>query len=291
MRKSLQFSTVSMLGVALLFASCATKPQAPAPSPASPAKVAKQRTILAKVPVLIKQTAYYSDGLVDEYFVFKLDGDKKNVVEKATFDPSRPDPIERVVPEYKDGRLVTESVYDSDAKLRSRRELGYDASGRLVTERVLDATGKPQSSSAYAYDGQGRKAEWKVLDPSGGVKAVSSYSYNKDNLVGVAMKDSGLKLTGSLVLDYASGLLVKRSYLGPDGGLQKFESYSYAGGRLASLENRRADGSLESKVTYEYGPIGELVKASEFNSSGALKGYSAYEYVVRQDSSVETYYE
>ncbi len=259
--------------------------------PAVAAKVAKQRTVVTKVPVLVKETSFYPDGLVDEYITYKLDAANKNVVEKATFDPSRPDPIERAVPEYKDGRLAAESIFDSDGKLRSRRELGYDASGRLVSERVLDANGKVQSSSAYAYDGQGRKVEWRVLDASGSVRAVSAYTYDKNDLIGVAMKDSGGMLSGSIKMEYADGLLSKRSYLGPDGALQKFESYSYAGGKAASLENHRADASLASRVTYEYGPNGELVKSSEFDSSGALKGYSSYEYVVREDSGVETYYE
>jgi YD repeat-containing protein len=286
MTRSLKFSAATLLGAALLFGSCATKGAAPSKMPAEPAKPAKPSTAVAKVPVLVKETSFYPDGLVDEYVAYKLDATDKNVVEKATFDPARPDPVERAVPEYKDGRLVAESIYDSDSKLRSRRDLGYDASGRLVSERVLDANGKVTSSSAYAYDGQGRKAEWRVLDSSGGIKAVSAYSYDRGALVGVAMKDSGGRLSGSIKMEYADGLLAKRSYLGPDGALQKYESYSYAGGRVTELENRRADASLASKATYEYGPIGELVKSSEFDSSGALKGYSTYEYIVREDSGV-----
>jgi hypothetical protein len=105
------------------------------------------------------------------------------------------------------------------------------------------------------------------------------------------MKDSGGKLSGTIRLEYAAGSLGKRSYFSPDGTLQKYEAYAYAGGRLSLLENRRFDGSLASKVAYEYGPSGELAKASEYDASGVLKGYSVYEYVVREDSGIETYYE
>ena len=188
-------------------------------------------------------------------------------------------------------RLAAESVYDSDAKLRSRRELSYDSSGRLVSERMLDAGGKPQSSSAYGYDSEGRKTEWRALDGSGAVKAISVYTYEKKDLTGVEMKDSGGKLSGTIKLEYSDGVLARRSYLGADGTLQKYEAYVYAGGRLTALENRRADGSLVSSVAYEYGPAGELAKASDYDSAGALKGYRVYEYVVREDSAVETYYE
>jgi hypothetical protein len=297
MKRSHIVQALALLSAAAVLGSCASKASVPAQMPApgaqagAPGKVAKQRTVVTKVPVLVKETSYYSDGLVDEYITYKLDDTKKNVVEKATFDPSRPDPVERVVTEYGEGRPTAESIYDSDAKLRSRRELGYDFSGRLISERMLDANGKAQSSSAYAYDAEGRKTEWKALDGSGAVKAISSYTYGGKDLTGVAIKDSGGTLSGTIKLDYADGALAKRSYFGADGTLQKYEAYLYEGGRLAALENRRADGSLASRVAYEYGSSGELAKASEYDSSGALKGYTTYEYVVREDSAVETYYE
>ena len=150
MNRSLVLPSFVSLTLALVLGSCASKPAAAvqAPPPAAgavakaSAKVAKQRTVVIKVPVLVKETSFYSDGLVDGYIVYKIDDANKRLIEKATFDPSRADPVERLVPEYKDGRLAAESVYDSDAKLRSRRELGYDASGQLVSERVLDGNGK-----------------------------------------------------------------------------------------------------------------------------------------------------
>ncbi len=299
MNRSLVLPSVVSLTLALVLGSCASKPAAAvqAPPPAAgavakdSAKVAKQRTVVVKVPVLVKETSFYSDGLVDGYIVFKMDDANKRLIEKATFDPSLADPVERLVPEYKDGRLASESVYDSSAKLRSRRELGYDASGQLVSERVLDGNGKEQSSSAYAYDAAGRKVEWRALDGSGAVKATSGYSYDGNDLIEIAMKDSGGKLLETIKLEYADGELAKRSYFGADGTLEKYEAYAYTGGKLSSLENRRADGSLASRVVDEYGPSGELAKSSEYDSSGALRGFTTYEYVVREDNTIETYYE
>jgi antitoxin component YwqK of YwqJK toxin-antitoxin module len=290
--------------VALLFASCATKapppaqasappPQAAPAQPANPtpAKVAKQRTVERKVPVLVKESSFYPDGLADEYIVYKLDDAKKNVIEKDVYDASRPDPIQRVVSDFKDGRLASESVFESDGSLRSRRDLAYDTSGLPAQETIFDAKGKPQSSSAYSYDASGRKAEWKALDASGSVKAVSDYAYGSSGLVGVEMKDSGGKPAGRIELEYADGKLAKRSYFGADGSLQKFESYAYSDGLLATVEYRGADGSLVSKTSYSYGPSGELVKAAESGPSGAPGEYTTYEYAVRVDDSVETYYE
>jgi hypothetical protein len=295
MKRFLCLWTPALLSATIILGGCATAAQPPAPAaPAAveaPAKTAKQRTVVAKVPVLVKETSFYSDGLVDQYITYRMDETNRNLIEKATFDPSRPDPLERAVPEYKDGRLIAESLYDSDATLRTRREFVYDAGGRLISERVLDAKGKAQSGSAYSWDANGRKVEWRALDGTGGVKATTSYSNGPDGLKGVEMRDAGGKVTGTIALEYAGGKLSRRSYFGADKSLQKFETYAYEGGLLAAVEFHRADGGVASRTVYAYGPLGEMVKSTEYGPSGAAKAWSAYEYVVREDSAIETYYE
>jgi antitoxin component YwqK of YwqJK toxin-antitoxin module len=279
--------------ITALFAlsSCASGPATASSSGKEPAKVAKTRTVLTKVPVLVKETVFYSDGLMDGFVLYKLDGGKKSVVEKSKYDASRAEPIERQVFEYKDGRETVESLYESDGKLRSRRELGYDSAGLLASERMVDAKGAVLSSSAYAYDKSGRKIEWRALDGSGAAKAVTTYAYAGGLLVSVEMRDSSGAVTGTIKSEYEGGKLVKRSYSGPGGEAQKAEAYSYSGSRPASLETRRSDGSLVAKTAYEYGGSGELVKATEYLPSGSVSSYTTYEYVVREDSATETYFE
>ena len=305
MKSSLFRSIVVSIAIAALALSCASKattpaasPEAPAvaeqaapAAPEAPAKVAKQRTVVTKVPVLVKESAFYSDGLADEYIVYKLDDAKKNVVEKTVYDASRSDPIQRIVSEYKDGRLAAESTYEAEGGLRSRRELSYDGAGHLVAERTLDAKGKLQSASAYGYDAADHKVEWRVLDASGTAMATSAYAYGPDGLQAVEMRDAAGKLTGRLELEYTGGKLAKRSYFGADGALMKYEACAYEGNLLAAVEYRRADGALSSKTVYAYGASGELAKASEYDSAEAAGVYSTYEYIVREDSSTETYYE
>jgi hypothetical protein len=307
--KSSQPASISVIMLAgALVAGCASKtpspvesltPPAPAPAVAAPAetpakapaKVARQRIVVTKVPVLVKESSFYSDGLPDQYVVYKLDNAKKNLIEKDSYDASRPEPVQRLVAEYRDGLLVAESVYESDGSLRSRRELSYAAAGLLAQERLLDSKGKAQSSSSYAYDASSRKTEWRAMDASGSVKATSAYAYGAQGLLDVTMKDGAGRLTGTIKLEYAGDKLAKRSYYGADGALQKYEAYVYQGGLLSALEYRRADGSLVSKTAYSYGPSGELLKAVEQDASGKAGAYTTYEYAVREDSSTETYFE
>jgi hypothetical protein len=278
----------SLLATTLLFFSlvgCATKP----PVAARPAeKAAKQRIVSIKVPVLVKESSFYADGLADEYIVYKLDDAKKSTMERDRFDASRADPIERLVVGFKEGRPAVETIYETDNKLRSRRELAYDSSGRLASDRLSDATGKAMSSSAYSYDASGRKVEWRALDGSGAVKAVTSYAYGKDGLSDVKMRDSGGALTGVIKLEYEGGKLSRRSYYGADGALQKYEAYSYALSKVTAVETRRADDSLVSRTAYEYGSLGELLKSTDYLASGSVSAYTTYEYAVREDSSTET---
>ena len=294
MKKSTYLSICTVVIAIAVLAGCATAAASPvgkAKEAAVAQKIAKQRTVVTKVPVLVKETSFYSDGLVDQYIIYKLDDTKKLLLEKATYDTSRSDPVERLALEYKDGRETAETLYESDGKVRSRRELSYDAKGLLASERVLDSKGAVQSSSAYAFDAKGQKTEWRVLDASGSAKALTSYIYGKDGLSAIEMRDIGGKVTGTIKLEYSGGKLDKRSYFGSDGTLEKYEAYAYSGELLSSLENHRADGSLAGKTAYEYGSSGELAKASEYDASGALRSSTSYEYIFREDSSIETYYE
>jgi YD repeat-containing protein len=301
MKMSVQMLAALVASAIVTLASCATAPVAPATSQkpaAAPEKVRKERTVTFKTPVLSKQTAFYPDGLVDEYTTFKYDPAARKLLEKASFDPSRSEPVERVVTEWSGDKATAESVFEAEGRLRLRREFGYDAAGHLVAERVLDSKGALQSFSSYAYDAAGNKTEWKVQDAKGILRAVTSYAYQKGALSRIDLKDGSGKPTGSMVLEYdAAAKLAKRSYLAADGSLQKYEAYVYAPataaqkGALIALETHRPDGSLSSKLGYEYGALGEMVKATEYDGSGAIKGSTSYEYRVREDSRTEVYYE
>jgi surface antigen len=290
-----------MIAALLALSACAggpssAKPAKPGLPPAEakePAKTAKTRVVQVKVPVLVKETTRYADGLVDSYTVYATDAGAKRLLEKNKYDPSRGAPIERTAYEYENGRQKAESVYEFDGSLRSRRELGYDSAGRLATERLLDAKDSVISASAYAYDPSGRKIEWRVLDASGAVKASTVYAYGPYGPVSAEMRDAAGAVTGRIASEYEGERLVRRVYAGQSGEVQKVESFAYAGQSPApsSVELRKADGSIIVKTAYEYGSLGEVVKATELLPSGATGSYTTYEYTMRTDSVTETYFE
>lgn len=289
-----------------IIASCASSGPTPTPKPGptpSPTaqRVQKQRTVMVKVPVVVKESSYYADGLLDGYTVYKYDSANKNLLEKDTFDSSRADPMERVVSEWKGALLVDDVVYDKDNKVKLRHDYGYDAAGRLVSDKVSDSNGLPTSASAYAYDAQGNKIEWRALDGAGILKAITTYSYGKPDASGssplqlISLKDASGTVTGSIKLTYDStGRLVRRDYLAADGSSQKSEVYAYASAADKSpsaLETRRADGSLSAKTVYQNGDLGQVLKATDTTGSGSVRGFKQYEYVIREDAVIQVYYE
>ena len=135
---------------ALGLASCAAPPRAPAsvaPAPVAPApgapsqspapvpvpapspKVAKERVVVVKVPVLAKESSFYSDGLLDEYVEYRYDESRTRLLEKLTYDATRPRPVERVVSEWREGRVAVDTTFDAEGRAKLRREYRYDGSG------------------------------------------------------------------------------------------------------------------------------------------------------------------
>jgi len=291
--RRIALAAIALPLAALMLQSCATAPSSQAAAgQVSPQKTAKERTVIVKIPVLIKVTRYYSDGLVDQYTDYKLSADMKTLLEESVYDGSRPDPVQRIAYAYEGGRRVRESVYESDGELRSRKEISYDAAGRVAAELTFDSKGAAVSSSAYSYDASGNMTEWIARDGSGAVQAAVAYRWKDGRLESILMADSSGAPTGSVALEYGPGGLVsKRRYLDASGVLQKSESYAYSAAILSSIEYRRGDGVLSSRTAYELGSSGERVSETHYDRTGGVIGRARYEYKVREESMTETYFE
>ena len=285
------------LGVSalILAMSCASSPPvASKPEAAPKAPVLKERTVTVRTPVVVKETVFYPDGLVDTYTVYKYDDSLTRLLEKTTIDPTRPEPIERVVSEYDPtGVLTDELTYGSDGTLRSRRNVTWTSGKLLATETGQDAKGTGQYSSSYDYDASGNRVTWKAFDGSGALRVTTTYSYDpQKRLVGIEMRNPANALTESIKVSYsADGSTETWAYYGSDGSLQKSEVSILKDGKVQRFEVRHPDNSLAEATDYTYGPDGERLTAVLSDASGKIKEKRSFEYRVRQDQKVETYYE
>jgi hypothetical protein len=238
--------------------------------------------------VLVKWTSFYPDGLIDQYAVYKLSGDLKLVLEEQVYDAARTEAAQKTVYDYAEGRLVRETVYEAEGVIRSRKDISYDPDWRVQSEKTYDAKGTLISSSVYAYDATGLISEWRALDGKGSVQAAVAYSWKNGRLAKIAMTDSSGALSGTVELDYGKdGLLVKRTYRDSKGKVEKYETYSYKGSSLVSVERHRGDGKLTTMTVYTVGDLGERLIETNYDGSGAVLGTIKYEYKVREESRTE----
>ncbi len=277
------------IAAAALVLSCAGTPR-----PAPKVLVKKERTVSFDTPVLVKETVAYPDGLVDTYTVYKYDDSLKRLLEKTTFDPTRPDPVERTVSEYDAaGILVDELNYGSNGSLRSRKDVTWTSEGLLATEKGTDAKGLGQYASNYSYDKAGRRVLWQAFDGSGILRATTSYAYDgQGRPLLIEIRNAAKALTGSIEIDYAAGGSTEtRTYLASDGSVQGIEVSLYKDGELLRFERRHPDNSLIEATDYSYGSLGERLTAVLSDPTGKVKERRSYEYAIRKDQKVETYYE
>ncbi|HUX36620.1 MAG TPA: hypothetical protein VMV44_01840 [Rectinemataceae bacterium] len=264
------------------------------PSPAPKVPVKKERTVTLNTPVLVKETVFYPDGLVDTYTVFKYDDSLKRLLEKTTFDPARPDPIERVVSEYDTaGVLVDELSYGSNGSLRSKKDLSWTKEGLLASEKGADSKGLGQFASNYGYDKAGRRVLWQAFDGAGILRAATSYAYDgQGRPVLIEIRNAAKALTSSIEIAYApDGSSETRNYLAADGSVQSIEVSLFKDGRLVHFELRHPDNSLVEATDYSYGPDGQRLTSVLSDPAGKVKERRSFEYAIRQDQKVEIYYE
>lgn len=239
-------------------------------------------------PVLVKWTSFYPDGLIDQYVVYKLSSDLKLVLEEQVYDAARTEAAQKTVYDYAEGKLVRETVYEAEGVIRSRKEISYDPDWRVLSEKTYDAKGTVISSSVYAYDPTGLMSEWRALDGKGSVQAAVSYSWKNGRLTKIAMTDSSGALSGTVELDYTKdGFLAKRLYRDKSGKVEKYETYSYKGSSLVSVERHRGDGKLTMMTVYTVGDLGERLIETNYDGSGAVLGTIKYEYKVREEPGTE----
>lgn len=291
--------TLIALGLAAFaLASCVSSPE-PVVNQADrpPEPVRKERVEEYQVPVVVKETRSFADGLVDRVASYAYTADFSSLLAVTVTRPTVAAPVERV--EYaldQAGRPARKTVFGSDGAPASSSAFEYDGAGLLIREINRDAKNQVASQSEWSYQ-NGKKADWRVLDPSGATLARTEYRYEGGLLVEARMYAAGGAASGSIRYEYADfgeskGLLVAERFFTASGANDGSVAYERGPSGLLMRETRtRADGRRERVVEYEYGPRGELVKAVFKDGAGAARESVAYENAWRAMTRVVVYYE
>ena len=267
-------------------------PASEAPAVAGkPVPVLKERTEEYQVPVVLKETKAFADGVVDQIMENTWSQDYSRIISSLIRKPSIPEPAGKTSYEYKNGILAIRVNYGPDGAVQNRLAFDYDAKGQLVRETMADGKGVVQSVSEWSWE-DGRKAEWKVLDPKGLVLARTLYRYQDVQLAELLMSDGAGNNTGRAGYRYNDdGVLVCIQYFSAAGTPQDRIEYVIEAGLPVQEKSFRTDGRLERSRLYDYGSEGQILKMTLTDASGRPRESTSYEYAFRTETRTVSYYE
>ncbi len=283
-----------VVAIALAAVSCTTRP-ASLPETGweatAPAQVRKEYQREVKVPVVVKETVSYADGVVDRIVTHEYDEGLMYLLASYSSKPSSLALASRVSYGYADGRLASKAAYAEDGSASSRVEYAYDADGNPIRETTLDGKGAVQSVSEWAWE-KGLRTSWRVSSGDGTVLARTDYYYDDGSLASARLYDGSGGPRGRVEYGYdADGALMSTRYYSADGKSDGRIEYRRDGNRLVEESVYRANGRLERKLTYGYGLDGELLRKTLHDGSGKAREHVDYEYVFRIATETVVYYE
>jgi len=289
-----------LCAAAFLAISCVSEPATPsqldqpqtAAIPATPAgPVRKERTESYTVPVVIKETVSFADGLVEKVTSYTYDEGYARLVASVSKKPSAANPLERASYEYVDGILVSKTTYGPDGSRSSKADYLYGSAGELVKETLQDGKGTVQSVSEWTWD-NGRKTTWRVMTGAGLIQAKTEYFYEVDRLATARLFDGSGNEKGKIEYVYADGdKLVQIKYFNASGSPDGRIDYALKDGLVAQESVYRADGRLERRLSFEYGSDGALLKKTLADSAGRTREITVYEHAYRTETRTVVYYE
>jgi len=232
----------------------------------------------------IKQSVFFADGTLDEYTTSQWDSAYTHIDSQSRYSASGA-MLEQVEFAYNDdkGYITTKITRDVESRLKNRVVYQYNPQGRLFRESLVDNKGKIISTYEYTYDNKGNRISRIIKNRAGDRLAETIYDFdNQGRMITSKTQDFGGGAISSTEYQYdAQGNLVKQVVRNNEGRATATINAVWQDGNEVRNEMLGADGSVQMRVTNEYGGNGELVKKTIENFQGASKQIMQYEYTFR----------
>jgi YD repeat-containing protein len=243
-----------------------------------------RRTTRDREALEIKQSVFFADGTLDEYTTSQWDSAYTHVDSQSRYSASGA-MLEQVEFAYNDdkGYITTKITRDVESRLRNRVVYQYNPQGRLFRESLVDNKGKIISTYEYTYDAKGNRISRIIKNRAGDRLAETVYTFDNQGRMTVSQTRDFME-TGISSTEYqydAQGNLVRQVVKNNEGRATATINAVWQDGNEVRNEMLGADGSLQMRVTNEYGGNGELVKKTIENFQGASKQIMQYEYTFR----------
>jgi YD repeat-containing protein len=267
----------------LIFSSCASGPKGEGGDSASRTGAAG-RARAGQVPVETKEAVLFADGSLDEYTTMDYDPTFTNMINQNRYSASGA-LLEKVEFAYHDeqGWLTTKLTRDVEDRLKTRIVYEYDGQGQLRKETLTNKAGKAVSAYEYTYDDRGNRVSRSILNAAGGKLAETVYTVNNAGMVlSSETRDGSGKKINSTENQYDSGgNLTGQKVYNASGELSSSISAVWSEGRELENQQMGADGTVQMRVTSEYGSSGELLRKKVENIQGESTQLVEYEYVFK----------
>jgi hypothetical protein len=256
---------------ALVFSSCATGQRG----------TGVGKALAGQTLVETKEAVLFADGSLDEYTTMEYDPSYTNIVAQSKYSASGA-LLEKVEFAYQDenGWLSTKLTRDVEDRLKARIVYQYNEQGQLWKEFLANKAGKTVSSYEYGYDSQGNRISRIIYNGAGAKLAETLYTFNADGrVIASETKDgSGKKINATEnEFDSRGNLTVQKIYNG-SGELVTTINAAWQNGLEVKNEQKGQDGTVQIRITNEYGPHGRLVRKTVEDFQGDSTRIMEYEY-------------
>ena len=232
----------------------------------------------------IKHSVFFADGSLDEYTTSEWNKDYTRIDNEVRYSASGA-MLEQVEFAYNEdkGYKTTKITRDVESRLKNRIVYQYNEQGRLSRESLVDNKGKVVSTYEYAYDGKGNQISRIMKNRTGNKLAETVYTYDSNGKMTTSeTKDAGDKKISATKYTYdRDGNLINQQVTNAEGKITSVISSVFQAGRETRNEIASPDGSVQMRVSNEYGKDGELTKKTIENFQGDSKQFIQYEYVFR----------
>jgi YD repeat-containing protein len=232
----------------------------------------------------IKHSVFFADGSLDEYTTSEWDKGYTHVDNEVKYSASGA-MLEQVEFAYNDdkGWKSSKITRDVESRLKNRIVYQYNDQGYLWRESLVDNKGKVVSTYEYGYDNKGNQISRVMKNRTGNKLAETVYTYDAGGkMLTSETRDAGDNKISSTKYTYDSqGNLTNQQVTNGAGQVTSVISSVFQGGLETRNEIKAPDGSVQMRVTNEYGKDGELTKKTIENIQGASKQFIQYEYVFR----------
>jgi hypothetical protein len=232
----------------------------------------------------IKRSVLFSDGSLDEYTTTEWDSGYTRKDNEIRYSASGA-MLEQVEYAYNEdkGYLTTKITRDVESRLKGRTVYQYNNQSQLFRESLVDNKGKVSSTREYAYDAKGNQISMILKNRTGNKMAEITYTYDSSGkMITAETKDAGDRKISSTKYTYdREGNLVNQQTTNPEGRITMVINSVFQAGREVKYEQVSPDGSVQIRITNEYGRDGELTKRTTENFQGESKQFTEYLYFFR----------